>query len=297
MILGNGFAVAFLAVVVWMNELSQTIASELSPVYGSSNDFTFVSIPTKMASQIGVEYQVCNRSNSSNGFFWVEAGFGVGAGDELTAMHCARMESYSGDYLTTVPSEVQFQDGNVGHTETLKHCKQLLGRVDSCGDSAIEGVYNFISTLKFFGRSPDQNNIEMKSVQLGIQQIRSDLSASISVASSDHIEAVLLTFPMGKVDSQQETNIFLNKGMGDFSLTSLANAREELGIKVSFLDADIPANSLTVRLPASVTSSGAGAYSVTERTSQLGPIIELLVVDSGQVVARGRSMLQLQDSK
>lgn len=297
MTLGNGFAVALVVIVVCTIQPSQPVASELSPVYGSSNDFTFVSIPTKMANQVGVEYQVCNRSNASNGFFWVQAGFGVGAGDELTAMHCARMETYSGDYLTRVPSEVQFQDGNVGHTETLKHCKQLLGRIDSCGESTLDGVYNFISTLKFFGRSADQNNIEMNSVQLGVQQMKSDLSASVSVASSDHIDAVLLTFPMGRVDGNQEANIFLDKGMGDFSLRSLANAREELGIKESFLDADIPANSPTIRLPVSVTSSGAGAYSVTERTSQLGPIIELLVVDSGQVVARGRSMLRLEDSR
>ena len=95
------------------------------PIVQESHQHTFKSKPIEMANRKGIQYDVCNSSSAASGIKWIQAGFGIGAPDELQPAHCARFTTFSGEYHKQSVSEVVFQDEVRAHVENWRYCDVL----------------------------------------------------------------------------------------------------------------------------------------------------------------------------
>lgn len=236
-----------------------------------------------------IHHEVCNLSDRPSALLWKKAGMGIDALNQLYPRLCARRTQGGVEKLERAASHVAFQDGTNGEIDTIYQCHAFLG-TDSCNDRFWGEAAERITELSIFLSGPDENNVQMETITIGVRNLGDGL-VEIFIESSDGVEHAAIIVNSEDVTAEEIRDLL---GGGDNLQIDTFDYFREIGeVESSFLTEGIRSESPTLMFRRPETGGMRHFYKMKD-INRLGELLSIIIIDQGRVVAIAETPVPLE---
>jgi len=253
------------------------------------NEHSFLSAVITDGNATSIHHEVCNLTNSRSALLWKKAGLGIDALNQLNPGLCAKRTQRGVEKLEGGESGVAFQDGTSGTVNSIYQCYGFLG-ADSCDGTVRGEAAQQITELSIFLPGPDEINVQMETITIGIRNLGDDL-VEIFIESSDGVEHAGII--VNSTDTSAEEIRGLLGGGENLQIDTFGYFREIGEVNPSFLTEGIRSESPALMFRKPETGGMRHFYKMKD-INRLGELLSIIIIDQGRVVARAETPVPLE---
>lgn len=255
------------------------------------NEHGFLSAVITDGDATSIHHEVCNLTEEPSALLWKKAGLGIDALNQLNPRLCARRTQRGVEELERGASDVVFQDGTSGEIDTIYQCHAFLGG-DTCDEKFWGNAAERITELSIFLSGPDENNVQMETITIGIRNLGDGL-AEIFIESSDGVEHAAIIINTEDASAEEIRGLLGVFDDPNLQIDTFGYFREIGEVGSGFLTEGIRSESPTLMFRRPETGGMRHFYKMKD-INRLGELLSIIIIDQGRVVASADTSVPLE---